>query len=331
MPPGGDPRTGAATRTATRSRLAALGERLFVEPTRVGGRRLPPLGLVVLAAIGASLLVIVASTRWGTPTDEAAYWRAAVRLVEGRPLYDPQADPGTPYAYFYPPPLAQVLAPLTLIMSESVFTAIWTVSLLLCLWWIAGRRPLVALACIAFVPVAVELWYRNVHLVLAVLILLAIRRWPALFAVGAAVKLAPGLGIVYLVVRRRWRDALLTSALGLAILVVSVAISPSAWADFISVVAVRGPTIGASLVPVPFVLRAIAGLALAVIAGLLRPRIGEPLLVVAIVIANPTLWMTVFSLLIVIVPLMTTGTGATAIGTKERPVLAGGRGVGSSG
>ena len=39
----------------------------------------------------------------------------------------------------------------------------------------------------------------------------AIRRWPVLFAVGAAIKIAPGLGIVYLAARGRWRDAAIAS------------------------------------------------------------------------------------------------------------------------
>ena len=303
MPRGADRPVSRATAAGVHTASGALLRRLFVEPVVIGQRRLPPLGLVVLAAIGASLLLIVALARWFEPTDEAAYWRAGARLLAGGSVYDPSASPGTPYAYFYPPPLAEVLAPLTGILPEWTFTTAWTVLLLTCLWWLAGRQMLVAFALVAFIPVAVELWYRNVHLVLAVLIVLAIRRWPVLFAVGAAIKIAPGLGIVYLIVRRRWRDAALTIAVGAGLLLASIAISPRTWADFLAIVAVNGPSVGASIVPVPFIVRAVVGLGLAVIAGLIRPRLGEPLLVVAIVVANPTLWLTVFSLLVAIVPL----------------------------
>ena len=303
MPRGADRLVSRATTVRVRTSSEALLRRLFVEPVVIGPRRLPPLGLVVLAAIGASLLLIVALARWFEPTDEAAYWRAGARLLAGGPVYDPTATPGTPYAYFYPPPLAEVLAPLTGILPEWTFTTAWTVLLLTCLWWLAGRQMLVAFALVAFIPVAIELWYRNVHLVLAVLIVLAIRRWPVLFAVGAAIKIAPGLGIVYLIVRRRWRDAAMTIAVGAGLLLASIAISPRTWADFVAIVAVNGPSVGASIVPVPFVVRAVVGLGLAVIAGLIRRRLGEPLLVAAIVVANPTLWPTVFSLLVAIVPL----------------------------
>ena len=88
--------------------------------------------LVVTAAIGAAFLLIVAVNRWGVPSDEQAYWLAAQRLGAGQPLYDPAAVPGTPYAYWYPPPLAQVLAPFTLFVPDLVYMVAWTVLLLGC-------------------------------------------------------------------------------------------------------------------------------------------------------------------------------------------------------
>ncbi len=165
----------------------------------------------------------------------------------------------------------------------------------------------------AFVPVAVELWYRNVHLVLAVLIVLALRRAPWLFAVAAAIKVAPVLGILYLAVRGRWRDAFLAAAVGGVILLVSVLASPDLWRSFIDTVLVTGPSMGASLVPVPFPVRAVIGVVLAVVAGRIPERWGEPLLVLAIVVANPTLWATVFSMLVAIVPLVRTQPPARGI------------------
>jgi hypothetical protein len=278
--------------------------RLFAEPIPIGGRQLPPLGLVVLATIGALLLAVVATGHWAQPNDEHAYWLAGQRLLHGEPLYDPTASANTPFAYWYPPVVAQLVAPVSAILPSELFSWAWLALLLGCTWWLAGSRPLQFLALIAFVPVATELWFRNVHMILAVLVVLAIRRWPVLFAVGAAIKLSPGLGIVYLAARGRWRDAAMTAGVGAAILAISVVLAPDAWAQFVQVLSVRGPADASSFLPVPYWIRAGLGLALAVVAGRMRPRLGEPLLVAALVVALPTLWFTALSMLAALVPIV---------------------------
>ena len=264
------------------------------------------IALLALAVLGGALLVFVAVTRWTVPSDEYAYWQAAERLVAGQPLYDPGATVGTPYAYWYPPPLAQVLAPLTVLISDEVFGAAWTALLLGCLWWLGLRRVAVALALVAFLPVAIELWYRNVHLVLAALVVLALRRSPLFWIPAAAIKITPILGLVYLLARGRVREAVLVGAVGSVVLAVSLALSLDAWGLFLEFVVRQGGGSGASLVPVPFPVRFAAAVAMAIVAGRLPERQGEVLLVVAIVLGNPTLWTTAFSMLSAIVPLWQT-------------------------
>lgn len=281
-------------------------------PIVIGSRRLPSIGLVVLAAIGSTLLAIVTTTEWSHFNDEHAYWLAASRLAAGLPLYDPAALPNTPFAYWYPPPLAQVLAPLTGLLSADAFSVVWTALLLACLWWLGGRNPLVGLAFIAFLPVALELRVRNVHLLMAVLVVLALRRSWAFWIPAAAIKITPVLGVLYLAAAGRWRDAAKVSLLGASALGVSVALGPSAWREFIDVVGARAGTDGGSWLPIPFAVRFAVGVALVILAGRLVARaaargkdrrLGEALLIVALTVANPTLWATALSLLIAIVPL----------------------------
>ena len=283
--------------------IAARASALFA-PRQVGRLTMPSPLLVVLAAVGAVLVVVVAVNRWAVPSDEHAYWLASQRLLNGEPLYDPSATIVTPYAYWYPPVLAQALAPIAAVLPSLAFTAAWTVLLLVCVWFLGGKSPLGGLALIAFLPVAVELWFRNIHLVLAMLVVLGLRRWPVLFAVGASIKLAPGLGIVYLAARGRWRDAGLATVAGIAILVVSIVLSPDAWRQFIDIVTSRGAGEVNGLLPVPYFVRAVIGFVLAVVAGRLRPALGEPLLVAAVTVALPTLWFTALSMLAAIVPLV---------------------------
>jgi hypothetical protein len=298
----------------------AAVRRLF-EPVQVATRRLPGLGLIALAAIGLLLLAVVATFEWTHFNDEHAYWLAGARLAAGQPLYDPTAAPNTPFAYWYPPPLAQLLAPITSFLSADAFSAIWTVVLLVCLWWLGGRNVVVALALIAFLPVAVELRVRNVHLLIAVCIVLALRRSWVFWIPAAAIKITPVLGVVYLAAAGRWRDALKVGVAGLAVLGVSVALGPGAWRDFLDVVGARAGTDGGSLVAIPFAVRFGGGALLAVAAGVVAGRAaargasqlrGEVLLVVALTIANPTLWATAFSLLIAIVPLWRSSRGTAS-------------------
>ena len=263
-----------------------------------------PLWQLVLAAIGASLLLVVALARWGAPSDEYAYWLAARRLIDGVPLYDAAATIVTPFAYLYPPPLAQLMVPIAAVVPAWLFSAGWTVAMGLALWWLAGRDLLRGLALIAFPPVAVEFWFRNVHLFLAVLVVVGLRRWEGWYAVGAAIKISPGLGIVYDAAAGRWRRAGIAAGIGLGMLLVSVALSPTAWAAYLGFVTSIDPLQQSSFVAIPFPIRAIAGLALAVVAARVDRRWGDPLLVVAVTLALPSLWFTGLSLLVAIVPIV---------------------------
>jgi hypothetical protein len=283
---------------------SAAVRRALLEPVRIGTRTLPPPGLVVLAAVGGALLLVVATSRWGAPQDEHAYWLAARRLLAGEPLYDPAATAVTPYAFWYPPIVAQVLAPIAAILPAEAFSWAWTGLLLACLWYLASGRLLVALALVAFVPVAVELWFRNVHLVLAALVAAGMTRSPVAFTLGGAIKGAPALGLVYVALRGGWRRALAAASLGVALLAVSVALSPAAWSEYLAILGSRGPGDVASFVPLPYWVRGVAGLGLVVL-GATRPRpVGDALLVAGIVVASPTLWTNALSMLVAIVPLV---------------------------
>lgn len=288
--------------------VGSTARRLFAEPLPIGDRLLPPLGLTILATIGAVFLLVVVLTRWIPPADLGdahAYWLAGQRLLAGEPLYDPTATPVTPYAYWYPPVFAQVIAPISAVIPAYPFSFLWGILLLGCLWWLAAGRPVVALAMIAFLPVAIELWFRNVHLILAVLIVMGIRITALAFVAGAAIKFAPGVGLAWLGARSRWRDLLLCLVVGAMALAISYWLNPAAWQQYAEILAVRGGLGAASgLLPIPYGVRAVAAVVIAAVAGRLQPRIGEPLLVVAALLALPTLFPAAFSILAAAVPLI---------------------------
>lgn len=269
----------------------------------------PSVLLLALATLGAVLLAVVAVTAWPTYGDEQAYWGAAQRLVHGEALYDIDAPSNTPYAYWYPPVLAQVLAPFTLVVPPEVFTVLWTLLLVGCVWALAGRNPMVALACVAFLPVALELRVRNVHLLIAVFMVLALRRSWAFWIPATALKLAPVLGAVYLIAAGRRREALLVVGVGVIVAGLSFLISPGAWVDFAGVAVGRGVSDGGTFLPIPYPLRLALGAGLAAVAGRWSGQRGEVALVVAITLASPTLWANAFSQLLAILPLIRTPAG----------------------
>lgn len=273
----------------------------------VAGR---PVWLLVLAAIGGALLVIVAVTRWATPSDEHAYWLAARRIIEGQPLYDPAATIITPYAYLYPPPLAQLMVPIALVVPAWLFSAGWTALMGLALWWLAGRDVIRALALVAFLPVAIEFWFRNVHLFMAVLLVLGLRHSSAWLAAGTAIKPSPGLGLIWLALRGRWRDSAVMAGVGLALLVGSVAIAPDQWRDWLAYLGAQDPFAQSAFFGTPFPIRAAVAVGMTVIAARLPSWRGELLFVAAATLALPSLWFTGLSLLAATVPLYRTRAAA---------------------
>jgi hypothetical protein len=263
--------------------------------------------LALLAAVGASALAVIVAIFWMNPGDNLAYWIAGNRLATGLPIYAPAEIAFEPFAYHYPPPLAQVLAPITLVVPALAYCVIYRGLMLLALWDLAGRTMLKMLALLAFVPVAVALQIENVEIFMAVGIVLGLRRWPWLFTIGGLIKVSPGLGILYLALRRRWRDAAVSVLVGIAIVGVSLALAPDLWRAWLDAITGRADIVGNSLVPVPYSVRAIAGFGLTIVAGLLGRRPGELLLVAGMTIANPGLSLQGFAVLAAAVPIWLAG------------------------
>ena len=223
--------------------------------------------LVAAAAIGAAILLILAAFRWDELGDSHAYWLAGRAIVEGRSPYELSTGPVVPFAYHYPPPLAQAMAPVSMVLDAWPFEYAWLGLMGACLAWIAGWRPLLALALVAIVPVAVEFWFRNIHLQLAVLAVLAIRYRPALFGVAAAIKLSPAVGIVYLAAAGRWRAAAEATGALAVIVAISAIVAPELWVEFVDTLVARGPGDASGILPIPYVLRVAAAVVLAAVAG----------------------------------------------------------------
>jgi hypothetical protein len=273
--------------------------------------------VAVLAAFGASLLAVIIVYFWTSPGDDFAYWIAGHRLISGQPIYAVGEGAFEPYAYHYPPPLAQVLAPITLVVAGVPYLILYRAALILALWDLAGRRFLQMLALLVFIPMAVALRIENVDIFMAMAIVLGLRRWPWLFAIGTLIKASPGLGIVYLAMRRRWRDVFMSAAIGGIITGLSVFLAPDLWRAWLDAITGRADIIGNSLLPVPYSVRAIAGLALSIAGGFVGRRRGELMLVAGMTVANPGLSLNGFAVLAAAIPIWMAGPGG--LGTRHEP------------
>jgi hypothetical protein len=285
--------------------------------------RLRLIALGVLAALGATLLAVIVATFWFTAGDNLAYWIAAHRLALGQPIYPPPEVAFEPFAYHYPPPLAQVLAPVTMVLPAVAYAALYRGLMLFVLWDVSGRTMLQLLAVIGLVPVAVALRIENVEFFMAAAIVYGLSRWPWLFSIAALVKASPGLGLVYLALQRRWRDVAVSAAVGAAIVAASWVLDPGLWRAWIDAISGRADVIGNSVIPLPFWIRAVAGLGLAVVGGMVGRRKGELLLVAGVTFANPGLAVQSFAVLIAAIPIWRAGPEGL-LGSR---VLAAGRAV----
>jgi len=324
------------------------------------------LGAAVIAvlAVAYRLVQLPATPPDHVGYDFRFYWTAARQLLDGQSIYSAQqlAGPYPPQGqegFLYPPPLAALVTPFAAVFPTDPIPGLWIWSGLAAIVLVAtvvalarsehlgGRLPIVdggwawllVAAAFALPPVVDELVNGNVHLFLAGLFALAwlgLRRHDATgdraagIALGVAtvIKLFPGLLLVWLVLRGRWRPVG-WSIVG--ILVLSLVTLPitgiQPWLDYPTVLANMAAPIdvSASLSPTVWlapvigfgtarlVVLAIVLVALAWVARRADERTGFAAAVVLALLATPALWTHYLSILVV--PLL------LALGAGVAPAL----------
>lgn len=243
-------------------------------------------GLVV-AMLAASTVVRMGA--WGF--DALSYW---------------QVDPMDPYvipwrdlgAFVYAPPVALLAAPLHL-LPWPAFLAGWTALLAAVLVALApGRAALLLL----LPPVALELYYGNVHLLLAAAIVVGFRH-PSAWAFVLLTKVTPGVGLAWFVARRDWRSLGVALGATAAIAGVSLALTPDLWREWVGRLSGASGTEGTWLGAIlgPLWLRVPVAAVIAFAGGIAGQR--WPVAVAAF-LAVPGLWAITPSLLVALVPLV---------------------------
>jgi hypothetical protein len=250
-------------------------------------------GLGGLLAGGVWLAVVALAEpfgrSWRTGQEAFCYWIANLNSPYSL------SDWGSPIAYVYSPAFLQAISPLTR-LPWLAFISIWTGLLLVAVRFLTGPR----LFALGVVLATVELIGGNISLLLAVAMVIGFR-WPAAWAFVLLTKVTPGIGLLWFVVRREWRQ--LGIALGATALVVAIsaAIMPGAWLDWLNLlVGLAGRDGTWAAVPIPFVIRLPVAIAVVVWGARTDRRWAVP---VAGMLALPALWYGGLTMLLAVIAL----------------------------
>ena len=222
--------------------------------------------------------------------DSFAYWNVDAFHPYEAPL-------GTIGSFTYSPVVALIASPAHL-LSFGVFFVLWDSFLIVNFVWLTRRMALVWLV---FLPVPLELYHGNVHILLATVCVLGFE-YPALWSIGILTKVTPGVSLLWFVVRREWRALAWALGATAAISAVSFAIAPSAWFDWVKFLTTsQGTGAGSNdwysfLFP-PLWLR-LAVAALLVVWGARTDR--RWVVPIATAVAMPVVWVTTPAILVAI-------------------------------
>jgi hypothetical protein len=145
-----------------------------------------------------------------------------------------------------------------------------------------------------------ELAGGNIHLLLAAAMVLGFR-WPATWAIVLLTKITPGIGLLWFVVRREWRQLFIALGATALIVAVSFVTMPDAWAQWVGVLSrVAGRDGTWAAVPIPFLVRLPFAVALVVWGARTNRRWTVP---VAGMLALPALWYGGLAMLLAVIAL----------------------------
>jgi hypothetical protein len=231
--------------------------------------------------------------------DAHAYWIAAGAEHPYATTIDNGFDDTVGlYKYRYPPPLIQLLAPFHL-LPFPLFAGLWVGMLFIVFLVLAGRwAPLL----LFFPPVLAELFLGNINLLIALAIVVGMRR-PAAWAFVLLTKLTPGIGLLWFAGRGEWRSLGIALGATAAVAAVSFVLAPALWMEFRDAITAQA---GAAIDVPPLALQVSLPirLVLAAIVALYAARTNRAWLVpVAATIGAPAIWGNVLVILIAAVPL----------------------------
>jgi hypothetical protein len=264
-------------------------------PAPVEARVRDRLGLdlfVVVAAVLVALRLfnVFPWTPW--VLDMHTYWATGAGVTYA------SSNPYQIGAYLYAPAFAQAVFWLTK-LPWPWFAALWTAASVAAYIWLVGRWAFPLLLTGA---VALELYLGQIDILIATAIVIGFR-YPAVWAFPLLTKVAPGIGLLWFLFRREWRNLSIAIAATVAVAGLSALLAPGLWHDWWELLrrsimdkqVVEGAYLG---IPVWLRLPFAVGI---IFWGARTDR--HWTVPIGVLLAMPILWFNVFSMLLAVVPL----------------------------
>jgi hypothetical protein len=199
----------------------------------------------------------------------------------------------------YGPPFALLLAPFTL-LPWPVFVAGWYLLLAAALVYLGGGRLRDTLILAAFPPVALNFADGNIHLFMAAAVVVGFR-YPAAWAFMLLTKVTPGIGLLWFVARREWRNLAIALGATAAIVVLTAVLMPGQWLGWLGMLRdSAGMQQPWPALPVPLWLRLPVAAAIVWWGAKRDARWTVP---IAVMLAIPALWLAGLAILAACWPL----------------------------
>jgi hypothetical protein len=200
-------------------------------------------GLVISGLLlDAAVLAVGLGSRHTVGADAFAYWSLDI-------AHPYTAGVGAAGAFLYSPVIARLFAPAAL-LSWPTFWWLYMALLVGTTIWLGWTRTIWLLA---FPPVAFELYYGNINLLLAAAIALGFR-YPVTWSFVLLTKVTPGVGLLWFAVRREWRKLAIAIGATGALVAVSLLVDRPLWEAWIASIVNAGPPANVTL-PIPLWIR----------------------------------------------------------------------------
>ncbi|HEY8987552.1 MAG TPA: glycosyltransferase family 87 protein, partial [Candidatus Limnocylindrales bacterium] len=179
--------------------------------------------LIIVGLLALPYIIILNQSVSRFGFDAHAYWSVDLNDPYGQSLGNTSGFD----AFRYTPAIAQLFSFFHLIPWE-LFFAVWFGAMIASLIWLTGRTWLVLLA---FPPLALELYHGNIHLFMAMAIVLGFR-YPIAWSFVVLTKVSPGVGALWFAFRGEWRKFAIAVVSTLAIAAVSYLVAPTLWREY---------------------------------------------------------------------------------------------------